>query len=356
MAPRTRKKKSNASKLEHLSPSFRSRSEKERLQKVCQHADFPSMPGLRKSPRKTGAIGASPKPSQDKEDVPACFPKRAKKKVTFMDQVHDGGKNDEVGAQKNVHATFEVPLPAKIPTSIEEKCEGSTSKKEDVLPYVEVYLPDGRLVRQCRASLTCPKRFTFEHRRRRMIDHLSKEHGLNVAIPLQKTGRPVKDKGSEDGKILPHPNKETWQRQAVQRFGNKNRKFQQNFKVYQARQRARAELEWEEHGARAGDLDHEEYIFDYMKTKMAAFMYNKVERLERIQLRINEGYNEHVSTLSLLPLHLSLFETSKHVCVPVLSLCRVEVKGFHLGFKFLCMKLMKKSWRMVIILCHKSIQ
>ena len=81
--------------------------------------------------------------------MPACSTKRAKKRVTFMDQVHDGGTNDEVGAGESLHSTFEVPLQAEIPTSIEEKCEGDTSKKEDVLPYVEVYLPDGRLVRQC---------------------------------------------------------------------------------------------------------------------------------------------------------------------------------------------------------------
>ncbi|MCO5577101.1 hypothetical protein L7F22_030923 [Adiantum nelumboides] len=55
-------------------------------------------------------------------------------------------------------------------------------------PYIELYI-DGKLVRMCRADLACPSQNTKMKKQTRIMDHLRKQHGLNVAIPTRVGGR-----------------------------------------------------------------------------------------------------------------------------------------------------------------------
>lgn len=178
-----------------------------------------------------------------------------------------------------------------------EKIEGDDGG--NVLPYVELFLPDGRLVRQCRASCTCPKRFTFESRRDRMATHLLSMHGLDVDIPIRKGGRPVDAESRRYGAMLPNPNRATWEKQAKTRFGEKDRKAKTNALVQECRLKVRALELWNASGCKAGELTKSEFIVEFVQNGMAKYMSKKAARLHRIQKTIDDGYDLHVSLLTI---------------------------------------------------------
>ena len=89
----------------------------------------------------------------------------------------------------------------------EEKEVGNVEEEEKevvwthLLPYVEVKLPDGRLIRQCRASDVCPLSESFIEKRKRMEDHLREKHGLIIKIPKRQVGRPTNQQNSLSPKL-----------------------------------------------------------------------------------------------------------------------------------------------------------
>ncbi|MCO5573204.1 hypothetical protein L7F22_026971 [Adiantum nelumboides] len=95
---------------------------------------------------------------------------------------------------------LEEDCAAKLPKQQAKKTKGKGSlvnpteklKSADLLLssqlYVELHI-DGKLVRMCRVDPACPSRNTQMEKRTRMMDHLKKQHGLNVAIPNKVGGR-----------------------------------------------------------------------------------------------------------------------------------------------------------------------
>ncbi len=164
------------------------------------------------------------------------------------------------------------------------------------LPYVEIFLPDGRLARQCRASDECPGRFRLELVRWRMEAHLKREHGLEVHIPLRKSGRHSKaELGSSAKAPESRVDKVAWHKLAKKRFEDRDRKFALNLKKTEHLHRVRATEKWDKLKPEFRMLPKEAFVEKIVKERMSAYLASSGERLVRIQKRIDEGYDKHVS-------------------------------------------------------------
>lgn len=184
-------------------------------------------------------------------------------------------------AASNVHENLEPPV------DVAQAPHGKEAISSIPLPYVEVKLPDGRLVRQCRASNVCPTSEAFIEKRVRMEEHLRKKHGLQVKIPKRVIGRPTnKQMASRPSRIFPHPNASSWKRQAEKRFHDKDRKFERNRLTYEHAQTLKAEQAWNdlEEVFRTGTK--EDYIASWVKDAMTSYMSTAANRLAKIESRI----------------------------------------------------------------------
>ncbi len=213
-------------------------------------------------------------------------------------QVADEGMDDPKG---NMRSQVDAEPKGEQPDSCKEAKAGTLGSNTNSipsmpLPYVEVFLPDGRLARQCSASDECPKRFHFELKRWRMEQHLKREHGLEVHIPLQKVGRPSKAELNSKAKApQARVDSAQWHKLAKKRFEDKDRKFAMNVKKAERLHRLRAVDKWEKLKPEFRTMPKEAFVERIVKERMTAYLASSEERLARIQKRINEGYESHVS-------------------------------------------------------------
>lgn len=78
-----------------------------------------------------------------------------------------------------------------------------------------------------------------------MENHLRQKHGIEVKIPKQDVGRPTnKQIASHPSHTFPHPNVESWKRQAEKKLLDKDRKFERNRKTYEHLQYLKVEQAW----------------------------------------------------------------------------------------------------------------
>lgn len=124
-----------------------------------------------------------------------------------------------------------------------------------------------------------------------MIRHLKVDHGLEVDIPLQKTGRPLG--GGMQGAS------KSAAKQAQTRFLDAKRKFEINMKNNEKKQRLLAEDAWEKkaptnESKRAYNMRKEAFIEGFVAKGMEQYMENKEKRMQGIERRIKEGYSRHV--------------------------------------------------------------
>ncbi|MCO5557842.1 hypothetical protein L7F22_011414 [Adiantum nelumboides] len=152
-------------------------------------------------------------------------------------QGSEEAQGEDTSAPPNLSKASEQPVKRKLP--LQAATLGSPSKRAKVessghlksadllLPsqlYVELYI-DGKLVRMCRADLACPSRNTKMEKRTRMMDHLKKQHGLNVAIPTKVGGRV----GGVSLNLVPKSS--IRDRIRTQRFQEVDQKYEVNWKA-----------------------------------------------------------------------------------------------------------------------------
>ncbi|MCO5606681.1 hypothetical protein L7F22_060870 [Adiantum nelumboides] len=153
------------------------------------------------------------------EDRSAKLPKpKPTKKVQVPKEVKKP-KPKDTSALPNLIKASEQPVKRKLP--LQATTLGSPSKRAKVgsfgplksanslLPpqqYIKLYI-DGKLVRMCRADPACLSQNTKMEKQTQMMDHLRKQHGLNVAILDRVSGRvgeakqdqkEAKDEGEEE--------------------------------------------------------------------------------------------------------------------------------------------------------------
>ncbi|MCO5554034.1 hypothetical protein L7F22_007560 [Adiantum nelumboides] len=137
----------------------------------------------KKGKKKPGSKKAKGKGSLVKPTEKVQVPKEVKKP-----------KRKDASAAPNLSKASEQPMKRKL--SLQSATEGSLSKRVKVKSSalsLDSLLPPkpylGRLVRMCRVDPTCPSRNTKMEKQTRMMDHLRKQHGLNVAIRTRVDGR-----------------------------------------------------------------------------------------------------------------------------------------------------------------------
>ncbi|MCO5588895.1 hypothetical protein L7F22_042856 [Adiantum nelumboides] len=97
-------------------------------------------------------------------------------------------KGKDISAPPNLSKAIEQPVKRKLP--LQAATLGSPSKRAKVGSSgpVKLYI-DGKLVWMCRADPAFPSQNTKMEKQTRMMDHLKKQHGLNVVIPTRVGGR-----------------------------------------------------------------------------------------------------------------------------------------------------------------------
>ncbi|KAI5054018.1 hypothetical protein GOP47_0031092, partial [Adiantum capillus-veneris] len=134
-----------------------------------------------------------------------------------------------------------------------------------LMPYVEVFLPDGKLARQCHASDECPGRFLFE----------LAEFPSRAKAPRSRV------------------EKAEWQKLAKNRFEDILRKFAINVKKDEDLHRLRAIEKCNKLRLEFRTVPKEQFVENIVKECMIAYHASAQLRLARIQKRIDEGYDVH---------------------------------------------------------------
>ena len=203
---------------------------------------------------------------------------------------------------------------------VDEKDSMPAEEAKDVrpLPYVEVKLPDGRLIRQCRASDACPLAESFIEKRARMENHLREKHGIDIKIPNRPVGRPTNEiLKSRPCRTFPHPNAETWKRQAEKRSLDKDGKFERNRRTYERIQSLRAEEAWNELKDEFKTATKENYIASWVKDKMSKYMSTATERVAKIEKRMQARGKTKVFFYLFILTFISVMRWLFFVCVCV---------------------------------------
>ncbi|KAI5062863.1 hypothetical protein GOP47_0021410 [Adiantum capillus-veneris] len=225
--------------------------------------------------------GMFEEPDQNENEVDVKKAGRAKANEKNLDKEKFGeGKRDQPcvetvgdGAQNNMDS-----LKGEGDRGI-----GASSAMVEPFPYVEVFLPDGRLARKCQTSDHCPQQFRFELVRLRMERHLKTDHGLDVVIPLHKGGR---RSNAELGSRAKPPNARDsaqWHKQAKMRFEDRDRKFALSLKKTERLHRLRATKKWDKLRPEFRRVSKVEFVEKIVKERMAAYLASSKERMDRIQ-------------------------------------------------------------------------
>ncbi|MCO5613472.1 hypothetical protein L7F22_067749 [Adiantum nelumboides] len=170
------------------------------------------------------------------------------------------------------------------------KGKGSLVKPTEK-PYVELYIDgliDGKLVRMCRANPACPSRNTKMEKRTRMMDHLKKQHGLNVAIPTTVGGRV----GGVSLNLVPKSSIRD-QIRTQERFQEVDRKYEVNRKAVERRAVIRALECWDCINKKHVRCSKDDFVTNFVASRMRKADAMQELKKDAIIRKIRQGYEHH---------------------------------------------------------------
>ncbi|MCO5593478.1 hypothetical protein L7F22_047492 [Adiantum nelumboides] len=245
---------------------------------------------IKKAEKKQGSKRAKGKGSLVKSMEKVQVPKEVKKP-----------KRKNASAAPNLSKASEQPMKRKLPLqaatvrppSKRAKVKSSALLKSlDSLlppkPYLELCI-DGKLVRMCRADPACPTQNTKMEKRTRMMDHLRKQHGFNVAIPTRVGGRV----GGVSLNLIP---KSSMRDQICTQecFWEVDRKYEVNRKAVERRAVIKPLECWDIINKRHLQCNKDDFVQNFVASQMRKADAMQELKKDTIIRKIRQGYECHV--------------------------------------------------------------